>query len=376
MIAKKKLGLIVNPVAGIGGRVGLKGSDGFDIQKKAMEMGATPEAPKRAVQALRNITPIMDHIEVITYPYDMGEEEILECGITPRVIGNISKGETSGEDSQNAAREMERAGIDLLLFAGGDGTARDIYCAIGDRVPVLGIPTGVKMHSAVFATHPLYAGELARQFLEKTPAGIRITECEVMDIDEESFRENRLSAKLYGYLRVPYKTGMIQCPKAGNCAGERESLDAIAAEIITRMEDECLYIIGTGTTTRTVMERLKLPNTLLGVDAVYNRLLVGSDLNEFELLELMKDKKAKIVVSVIGRQGFIFGRGNQQISAEVIKKVKRKDIIVIATLEKILTLGGEPLRVDTGDHEVDSYLAGYMRIVTGLREEMVVRVTS
>lgn len=374
MSAKKKLGLIVNPVAGIGGRVGLKGSDGYDIQKKAMEMGATPEAPKRAIQALKNVVPIKDHIDVITYPHNMGEEEIRECGINPGVIGKIKKGETSAEDSRKAAREMEQAGIDLLLFAGGDGTARDIYRAIGGRVPTLGIPTGVKMHSAVFATSPRNAGELARQFLEKTSTGIRITEGEVMDIDEESFRENRISVKLYGYLRVPYKTGMIQCPKAGNCAGERESLDAIATEIIARMEDECLYIIGTGTTTRAVMEKLKLPNTLLGVDAVYNRLLMGSDLNEFELLELIKDKKAKIIVSVIGRQGYIFGRGNQQISAEVIKKIGKENIMVIATMEKILTLGGEPLRVDTGDHKVDSFLTGYIRIITGFREEIVIKV--
>ena len=162
MSVKKKLGLIVNPVAGIGGRVGLKGSDGYDIQKKAMEMGAEPEAPKRAVQALRSVAPIKDHIEVITYPYNMGEEEILECGMKPRVIGSIKKGETSGEDTRIAAREMIQMGIDLLLFAGGDGTARDIYSAICDNVPALGIPTGVKMHSAVFATNPRNAGELAR----------------------------------------------------------------------------------------------------------------------------------------------------------------------------------------------------------------------
>lgn len=374
MNLKKKLGLIVNPIAGIGGRVGLKGSDGYEIQKKAKQMGAKPEAPKRTIQALRNVTSIKDSIEVITYPDDMGEEEVLECGIIPKVIGHIKKGETSAEDTRNAAKEMVCLGIDLLLFAGGDGTARDIYSAAGDKVPALGIPTGVKMHSAVFATSPQNAGEVTRLFLNETSSGIRLTEGEVMDIDEVSFRENRLSAKLYGYLKIPFKRRMIQCPKAGGCAGEWESLTAIATEVTMNMQDDCLYIIGTGTTTRAIMEKLKLPNTLLGVDAVYNGQLIGSDLNESELLKMIEHRKAKIIVSIIGRQGYIFGRGNQQISADVIKKVGKDNIIVIATIEKILTLRGEPLLVDTGDMEVDQMLTGYMKVVTGRGEQMIYKV--
>jgi predicted polyphosphate/ATP-dependent NAD kinase len=376
MKAKKKLGLIVNPIAGMGGRVGLKGSDGYEIQKKAREMGARPEAPQRAVQALRSVASIRDSIEVITCPYDMGEEEILECGIKPRVIGCAKKGETSAEDTRNASKEMTSLGVDLLLFAGGDGTARDICSAIGDKVPALGIPTGVKMHSAVFATSPKNAGELARLFLSETFSGIRLTEGEVMDIDEASFRENRLSAKLYGYLKIPFKRRMMQCPKAGGCAGERWALKAIATDVVNNMEDDCIYVIGTGTTTRAIMEELGLPNTLLGVDAVYNRKLAGSDLNESQLLEMIQGMKAKIIVSIIGRQGYIFGRGNQQISAEVIKKVGKDNIIVVGTMEKILTLGGEPLLVDTGDTEVDQMLTGYLQAITGFREKTMLRVES
>ena len=304
----------------------------------------------------------------------MGEEEALTCGLAPKVIGALRKAPTTAEDTRQAAKDMETLEIDLLLFAGGDGTARDIFAAVENRVPALGIPTGVKMHSAVYATSPRNAGELAKLYLDEKTPGILLTEGEVMDIDEVSFRKNRLSARLYGYLKIPFKKRLIQCPKAGGCAGEQEALDAVATDVINHMEEDCLYIIGTGTTTRAVMEKLDLPNTLLGVDALYNRQLAGTDLNESQLLDMMEGKKARIVVSIIGRQGYIFGRGNQQISARVIEKVGRENIIVIATMEKILTLGGDPLLVDTGEIEIDHRLTGYTQVVTGLGEKTVLKV--
>ncbi len=370
----KKLGLIVNPIAGMGGKVGLKGSDGRAILERAREMGAKAQAPERAIQALKSITSIKDSIEVVTYPYDMGEDEAITCGIVPKVIGHIKRGKTDADDTCKAARKMEQLDIDLLLFAGGDGTARDIYSAVGDRIPALGIPTGVKMHSAVFAISPKYAGEVARLFLEEQSSGIYLTEGEVMDIDEAAFRNNQVSAKLYGYLKIPFKKKMIQCPKSGGCAGEKEALAAIATEVVNNMEDDCLYIVGTGTTTRALMEKLRLPNTLLGVDAVYNYQLVGSDLNESQILEIIKDKSTKIIVGIIGGQGYIFGRGNQQISARVIRKVDKQNIIIIATMEKIISLRGGTLLVDTGELEVDQILAGYMQVTTGFRERIVMKV--
>jgi predicted polyphosphate/ATP-dependent NAD kinase len=373
---KKKLGLIVNPIAGMGGRVGLKGSDGEEILKKARELGAKPEAPRRTVDALKSLIRSKENIELITYPYEMGEDESKECGLTPTVIGSIKRGETTSEDTKNAAQELLGREVDLLLFAGGDGTARDIFNVIGDKIPALGIPSGVKIHSAVFATSPRNAGELAGFYLGNESSDIPLLESEVMDIDEQSYRENRLSARLYGYLRIPYKKRMIQSAKAGGCAGEQEFIDAIAYDVINNMEDECLYIIGTGTTTRAIMEKLGLRNTLLGVDVVYNKKLIGLDLNESQLLEMIEGKKAKIVVGVIGRQGYLFGRGNQQISAEVIKKVGKKNIIVIATMEKILTLRGNPLLVDTGNAEIDGMLTGYLKVTSGLGERMVLKVES
>ncbi|MEW5722148.1 MAG: ATP-NAD kinase family protein [Thermodesulfobacteriota bacterium] len=371
---RKKLGVIVNPVAGLGGRVGLKGSDGPEILARARQLGARPEGPRRTVTALEVLRPLAGKIELIAYPQEMGEDEAREIGWAPTVIGSIQSGCTSAQDTRQAARDMEARGVDLLLFAGGDGTARDICAAVGGRLPVLGIPTGVKMHSAVYATSPVNAGRLAAEFLTGPARGLRLAEAEVMDIDEEAFREGRISAKLYGYLRVPSLKNLVQCPKAGGCAGEAESLAAIAAEVVKGLEPDRLYLVGTGTTTRAVMDRLGLPNTLLGVDAVLNRRLVGSDLNEKQILDLIQDRPVSIIVGVIGAQGYIFGRGNQQISARVIARAGRENIIVVATLEKLMTLRGRPLLVDTGSPEVDRVLAGYLKVVTGLDERTVFKV--
>jgi len=375
-LEKRKLGFIVNPIAGMGGRVGLKGSDSEEILKKARELGAEPESPGRAITALRRISRLKDSIDLVTYPYEMGESEAKEVGFNPTVIGSVRKGNTTSSDTENAAKEMLQLKVDLVLFAGGDGTARDIYNAIGDKVPVLGIPAGVKIHSAVYATSPQHAGELAAMYLGKESSGIRLREAEVMDIDEQAFREDRLSAKLYGYLKVPYERRLVQSAKAGSVPGEEASIDSIASDVINNMQDDYLYIIGAGTTLRGIMEKLGLKNTLLGIDAVYKRKLAGSDLNEAQILKLMEGKKTKIVVTIIGGQGYIFGRGNQQISARVIQKVGKENIIVVATQSKILSLRGSPLLVDTGDDEVNEMLTGYIKVTTGLNERMMLKVAS
>ena len=373
---KKKLGLIVNPIAGMGGKVGLKGSDGQEILDRARTLGAQPESPRRTIDALRRLVLLRKELEIITYPHDMGENEARACHLSPVVIGEIQREKTSGKDTRNAAEEMSGMGIDLLLFAGGDGTARDVYSVIGNRLPALGIPSGVKIHSAVYGTSPGKAGELAALYLDGTSSEVRLREAEVMDIDEQSFRENRLSARLFGYLNIPFMKRMVQSAKAGGCAGEQHALNEIAADVIDNMEEDHLYIIGPGTTTRAVMEKLGLENSLLGVDAVFNRESVGSDLNESQLLHLINGKKAKIIVGVIGRQGYIFGRGNQQISSRVINEIGRKNIIVLATMEKITTLKGAPLLVDTGDEKLDKDLSGYMLVINGLGERVMLRVES
>ena len=377
-VGDKRLGLIVNPVAGLGGRVGLKGSDGAEIQKKALELGAVPESLNRAALALERIKPIKDDLEVITYPDEMGEDAARACGLEPTVIGSIKPGETTAEDTGHGAREMLRLEVNLLLFAGGDGTARDICNAVGTGIPVLGIPAGVKIHSAVFAINPISAGDLIVSYLRGRASSLR--EAEVMDIDEQAFRQGIVSAKLYGYLKIPFHRRLVQSLKTASNPGEKASLAAIACDVVDRMEDDCLYIIGPGTTTRAITSELGLDKTLIGVDVVFRGErregeLVATDVNESQLLKLLEGRKAKIVITPIGGQGHIFGRGNQQISPKVIKKVGRENIIVVSTTGKINSLRGRPLWVDTGDRSVDRMLSGHIRVVTGYNEQIIYKLS-
>jgi predicted polyphosphate/ATP-dependent NAD kinase len=366
-----KLGFIVNPIAGMGGKVGLKGTDGTEILQRARELGAEPEAPKKAIKALEILTPLRDKLRIITCPGDMGENEAVAAGFVPTVVGD-RKDDTGPEDTEQAARHMLNLGVDLLLFAGGDGTARNIYNAIGAKMPALGIPAGVKIHSAVYANHPRSAGEVALKYLQGELETLR--EAEVMDIDEEAFRQGQVTAELYGYLQVPYERQLVQSLKAGRTEGEEAALDAVADRIIDEMELDVLYIIGPGTSTRPIMDKLNLPNTLLGVDLIKNRRLVASDVSEQEILRHLDGQQTKIIVTVIGGQGYIFGRGNQQLSAKVIQKVGKKNIRIIATKNKIVSLRGQPLLVDTGDDEVNAEFNDYMRVVTSYNEEMMYKV--
>lgn len=366
-----KIGLVVNPIAGMGGRVGLKGTDSREVLNRARELGAERRSPERARVALEQVGHRRESIDLLTGPGPMGESVARECGFSPTVVGEIVRGETTAADTRRVAEEMLDRGIDLLAFAGGDGTARDVHAAIDEEVPVVGIPTGVKIYSGVFCANPEAAGDL----LEAYVAGDvdREARREVMDIDEEAYRNDRLSASLYGYLRVLVKRRLVQDPKAGSPADEERAKASIGREVVDEMEEETLYVVGPGTTTAAVLEELGLEPTLLGVDAVRGGELVGTDLRESELLELVGDGPAEIVVGVIGGQGFVFGRGNQQISWRVIRAVGADNVVVVATESKIHDLGG-PLRVDTGSAELDEELAGYTQVVTGLGTRSVVKL--
>lgn len=375
---RRLLGLIVNPIAGLGGRVGLKGSDGAEIQEKARRLGAVPQSHDRAIQALTAMQArsgdLLPHLGIVTYPGEMGEAAAAACAFEPTVIGAIRPGHTTPEDTVSAAREMLRLEVDLLLFSGGDGTARDIYLAVGDRLPVLGIPAGVKIHSAVFGTSANSAGQLAASFLRGRLSDLR--EAEVMDVDEEAFRHGTVSAQLYGYLKVPFHRNWVQSAKAASSPGEETAMRAIACDVVDRMEDDCLYIVGPGTTTRAIASELGLGKTLLGVDVFKDGRRIATDVNESRLLELLEGHRARIIVTPIGGQGYIFGRGNQQISHRVITRVGRDNVIVVSTAAKIHALRGRPLLVDTGDPATDAMLGGYISVVTGYNEEMIYRVAS
>ena len=367
------LGFIVNPVAGMGGSVGLKGTDGEAIVHEAMRRGALPIAGQRAAKAIARLTASLPQVNVLTVAGPMGEQIAREAGIEPSVLDISRVASSTGIDTRNAARSMADQGVDLILFAGGDGTARDILGAIDPQVPMLGVPAGVKMHSAVFGTTPANAGHLAALFLAGSPRAL-LRDAEVMDLDEDAIRAGTVSAQLYGHARSPFERRLAQNAKAGSVPGENETLDAVARQITECMRDGRIYLLGPGTTTRRLADALGIPSTLLGVDAVLDRQAIGLDLNEQAILQIIEGRDAEIIVSVLGGQGSLFGRGNQQISAEVIRKVGRDRIKVISTVEKLIHLPAGALQVDTGDPEIDAMLTGHIPVITGPHRTTLVKV--
>lgn len=367
------LGIIVNPLAGIGGSVGLKGSDGVETAREALRRGARPQAERRALAALQQIGKLVPGVRLAAAGHCMGEDVARAAGFAPEVLYTPNASGTAANDTRAAASAMTEAGVDLILFAGGDGTARDILGSRGGHIPMLGIPAGVKMHSAVFATSPRNAGHLAALHLAGDPSAA-VREAEVMDLDEDGIRHDRISARLHGYALSPYERRLSQNAKAGANPGEEAVLDAVARNTAAKMRPDCLYILGPGTTTRRVANALDLPSTLLGVDAVSNGRLVGRDLDERGILRLMDGRETFLIMGILGGQGSLFGRGNQQISAQVIRRAGRDHIIVIAALEKLIALDGQPLRVDTGDAEIDAMLTGHLRISTGIEQDIIFRV--
>jgi predicted polyphosphate/ATP-dependent NAD kinase len=374
----KRIGLIINPIAGMGGRVGLKGSDGKETLELAKKLGAVPECPGKALIALKQIKNNFNgDVQIITYPGIMGEQEALAAGFQPKVIGAINPEETTAEDTIQAAKDLKEAGVDLIFFAGGDGTARNIFDALGEeKIAVLGIPGGCKIHSAVYAINPKTAGDLVVQYLEGKVKDLKMAE--VMDIDEEAFRKNVVTAKLYGYLYVPNEKRMVQNMKSGRGYSEEAALDQLSRYFAEIMDPDTLYIVGTGSTTKKILDKLGEEGTLLGVDLVYGRKIVAKDVNEKGILDFLatSNRNVKLIVTVIGGQGYIFGRGNQQLSPEVIRQVGLNNIIIAASKPKMLSLFGKPLLVDTGDEKLNEELSGYRRVYVGYEDSVMFRVTS
>lgn len=365
-----KLGLIINPLAGVGGSVALKGSDGEETARQALALGAEPKAGMRTAQALEVLQGL--EFELVTFPAEMGETTARELGFSPRVIGEIVSGNTTAADTLNAARMMVAAGVDLILFAGGDGTARNICEAISNEVPVLGVPAGVKIHSGVYAVTPKAAGEVLAMLIKGEL--VTLGDQEVRDIDEDAFRDGRVRAKYFGELVVPQEHRYMQHVKNGAKESEELVLDDIAADVIERMEPDTYYIMGSGSTVAAVMEQMGLDNTLLGVDLVKDGELIASDCTAQQLLELTEDQPCRLVITLIGGQGHIVGRGNQQLSPALLKRLGKQQIDVIATKTKLQALEGRPLIVDSGDPELNQQLSGVIPVITGYHDAVLYRV--
>lgn len=391
-----RLGFLVNPVAGMGGRVGLKGTDG--VLAEALRRGAVPAAPDKAARALAALSARLDRDvtwEILTGAGELGERVAREAGLRPTVVYRppisamataSGKGAdpgsacsewqqtTTADDTVALVRALADAGADLLLFAGGDGTARDIVRADRPSLPVLGVPAGVKVHSPVFAVHPAAAGDLAARFLDGSLR--RLREAEVLDIDEDAYRRGIVTTALFGALPIPDDPRALQNRKAPTPAAETNAQREIALEVIARMEPGVAYLIGPGTTTRAILRELGDPGTLLGFDVVLDRKVVLRDAAEDALQAVADAHPCRLVLTPTGGQGFLLGRGNQQASPRLLSKLQPSDLIVAATGGKLADLGQRPLLLDTGDDATDRRFSGYVRVLTGFRQSTMVPLCS
>ena len=420
------IGLVVNPVAGVGGPAGLAGSDGADVQRLAASRGAHSRAQERATIALRVLASRHPSLVIGTAAGAMGADAVRAAGLEPWVVyaaseascpspetGGSSKagdssvdrpvlddppvlgrGLTQASDTSAAVAALAAAGATLILVAGGDGTLRDAVAGLaapvrmsvestdvgqnhpipadirdldrhmytGEQPAVLGIPSGVKMYSPVFAVSPRAAGALAAEWID---GALPTAEREVLDVDEQSMRHARVEPVLYGMLSVPFRVGRTQSRKAATPASEADAVVAAARGVVKRMLPGTRYLLGPGSTTAEVARQLGIRKSPLGVDVVLDGRQVLTSASEEQLLAEVALGPAQAVVTVIGGQGFLLGRGNQQLSASVIRALGDDPLLVVAPEQKLIDLHGRPLIVETGDPELDARLAGHIRIVTG-----------
>jgi predicted polyphosphate/ATP-dependent NAD kinase len=364
-----KIGLIVNPIAGMGGAVGLKGTDGKGILEKAIQLGAQPQSGRRCKEFLNNLTVPNESITFLTWKGDMGENQLKQTNFKYELIDldRDSGDRTSSEDTIAVAKAFKDNKVSIIVFCGGDGTARDIYKAIGTSVPCIGIPAGVKIHSSVYAINPKAGAALLMNFMAGT-ADLR--ENEVMDIDEDAFRDNKVISKLYGYLSTPYVPLYVQTSKVASPSTETEHENQmdVAQFVVDEMDGDTFYLLGPGTTVRAISEVLNCEKTLLGVDLCKNKQVIKKDLNEQEILEVFEQHKGsnfKLIITPIGAQGFVFGRGNLQVSAKVLEKLKPDNIIIVCSRFKYSTLPEGKLRIDSRNSETDELFKGYYKVIVG-----------
>ncbi len=375
---KFTIGLIINPISGMGGTVGLKGTDGREILKKAINLGAVPKATNRTMEFLKGLESIKHELLFITCPGIMGENALKEMNYIYETIqdsifekcNNIL--DTTPEYTKLAAQiMMKNDDIQIIIFVGGDGTARDILDVIKKGKPCLGIPAGVKIYSSVFALNPIDASNLLIQFLWDD---IPLKESEVLDVDEEQYRAGKLVSKLYGCLYTPFNPDFCQFSKMGTPKSDLNNQERIANTIIEILEDDVYYLLGPGTTVKFIVDKLNQNKTLLGIALLLNKKIISKDLNEHQILKYVKAEKVKIIISIIGRQGFIFGRGNLQISPNVLKEVGTKNMIIVATKFKLQNIHNRILKLDTRDPELDNKMKGLYKIITDYDEIKICEV--
>lgn len=364
-----RLGLVVNSYAGLGGPAGLKGSDGAELRTQVLAQGDSLRAPERAARVLAQLAGLP--LEVLCFAGEMGETVARAAGLPVTLLGAAATQPSEATDTLAAAKACEAAGCDLIVFVGGDGTARNMVQAVSEQQPVLGIPSGVKMHSGVYAIAPEAAAALIKQLMSGQLVSLDFQE--VRDIDEAAFRAGRVQSRYYGELLVPAEPRYVQAVKSGGREVEALVLDDIAADIIETMTPDTLYIFAPGSTTYAITEALGISATLLGVDLVLDKTLLAADVDaaELEARVFAHAGPVKLVLTAIGGQGHILGRGNQQLRPDLLKHIGRDNLLLVATKTKLEALAGRPLLMDSNDAELDRQWQGYVRVITGYRDAVL-----
>ncbi|GAB6862390.1 ATP-NAD kinase family protein [Haloplanus litoreus] len=350
-----RLGFVINPIAGMGGRVGLKGTDGKVAEARAR--GAEPRSPDRARRALGAIADRVPDATILTWGAPMGADLAREAGFDPEVLGTPAGEETTAADTRAAVEGFVDAGVDLVCFVGGDGTAADVADALdGTETPMLGIPGGVKVYSSVFAVSPEDAADVIATF-ERTERR------EVMDIDEDAYREGAVNPELRAVAWVPVGENLQSSKQTGS-----GNVEAVAEGFADGVEAGVTYVLGPGSTLGAIKDALGFDGSPLGVDVWRDGEVLAWDATEAEILDTLGDRNV-IVVSPIGGQGFIFGRGNPQLSPAVIR---RCEVEVVASRAKLDDIG--TLRVDTDDPELDADLRGWTKVRVGRFERRLLEI--
>jgi len=381
MAAVIRIAFLINPIAGMGGRVGLKGTD--DVVEEARRRGSEPVAPGRAAETLgelkRRLAAVAEdkHPRWLTCGGTMGAAALKAAGFDDVEIVYAPGIESSRDDTRAAVAAFLDKGVDLVLFCGGDGTARDVAAVTAERVPILGIPSGVKMFSGVFGLNPLHTADIVVAFLQ---GKLTTTTVEVLDLDEERYRQGEWAVKFYTSALTPFEPTYTQAAKTLlTAASEEDAKDDIARGVVEAMMDEpeTLYLLGAGSTVEAIGRRLGIDKTILGIDAVAGGKLVAKDVNERTILGLLdRYPVCKLVLSPIGAQGFVLGRGNLQLSPEALRRVGKQNLIVVATPAKLAQT--PVLHVDTGASDTDAAFAegGYLPVVTGYHQRRYTKITS
>lgn len=359
------IGLLVNPVAGLGGELAQKGSDHLALSITTLEQS---RANTRCYQTLKLLQTYAPYLKFYCASGLMGQDVLALVGFDITEVVYESPQISNAQDTILAAQALMACPIDILLFVGGDGTARNL-CEAQITTPVLGLPAGVKMHSGVFALNPESAAEVIIKLI--TGEGVAVEQAEVRDLDELALQQGKVQAQFYGELTIPVDTKLIQQMKCASPDSDELVQTEIAAFVSENLEPDVLYVFGVGSTCAAIMAQLGCQHTLLGFDALLNGELIAQDIDSKTMWHLVQQHPTKIILTATGGQGVLIGRGNQQLTPQVLCYVGRNNLWVVASPNKLKSLAGRALVLDTGDALLNKAWQGLIKVTTGYDQQQL-----